>query len=86
MWRGCDSLLLILQKLKFLTVFSPSLILVGEGFCFVRKPVWMGGKVRLRKEEGEGSHWLDYKAVRLHGSYYGAFFLDNQALIVDEKC
>ena len=40
-----------------------------------------GGKVRLRKEEGEGSNWLDYKAVRLHGSYYGAFFLDNQALI-----
>ena len=40
-----------------------------------------GGKVRLRKEEGEGSHWLDYKAVRLHGSYYGAFFLDYQALI-----
>ena len=40
-----------------------------------------GGKVRLRKEEGEGSHWLDYKAVRLHGSYYAAFFLDNQALI-----
>jgi hypothetical protein len=40
-----------------------------------------GEKVRLRKEEGEGSHWLDYKAVRLHGSYYGAFFLDNQALI-----
>lgn len=40
-----------------------------------------GGKVRLRKEEGEGSHWLDYKAVRLHDSYYGAFFLDNQALI-----
>ncbi len=38
-----------------------------------------GGKVGLRKEEGEGSHWLDYKAVRLHGSYYGAFFLDNQA-------
>ena len=36
-----------------------------------------GGKVRLRKEEGEGSHWLEYKAVRLHGSYYGAFFLDN---------
>jgi hypothetical protein len=40
-----------------------------------------GGKVRLRKEEGEGSHWLDYKAVLLHGSCYGAFFLDNQALI-----
>ncbi|MBW3586389.1 MAG: hypothetical protein KY448_11270, partial [Cyanobacteria bacterium 0813] len=27
--------MLILQKLKFLTVFSPSLILVGEGFCLV---------------------------------------------------
>jgi hypothetical protein len=40
-----------------------------------------GGKVRLRKEEGEGSNWLDYKAVRLHDSYYGAFFIDNQALI-----
>jgi hypothetical protein len=40
-----------------------------------------GGKVRLRKEEGEGSHWLDYKAVRLHGSCYGAFLIDNQALI-----
>jgi hypothetical protein len=40
-----------------------------------------GGKVRLSKEEGEGSRWLDYMAVRLHGSYYGAFFLDNQALI-----
>jgi hypothetical protein len=40
-----------------------------------------GGKVRLRKAGGEGSHWLDYKAVRLHGSYYRAFFLDNQALI-----
>jgi len=40
-----------------------------------------GKKVHLRKEEGEGSYWLDYKAVRLHGSYYGAFFLDNQALI-----
>ena len=40
-----------------------------------------GGKVCLRKEEGEGSHCLDYKAVRLHGSYYAAFFLDNQALI-----
>ena len=39
------------------------------------------GKVCLRKEKGEGSHWLGYKAVRLHGSYYGAFFLDNQALI-----
>ena len=42
--------------------------------------MWMG-KVPLRKEEGEGSHSLDYKGVRLHGSYYGAFFLDNQALI-----
>jgi hypothetical protein len=30
---------------------------------------------------GEGSHWQDYKAVRLHESYYGAFYQDNKALI-----
>jgi hypothetical protein len=42
----------MLQKFKFFTVFSPSLILVGEGFCFVRKPVWMGGKsVSEKKRE-----------------------------------
>lgn len=40
-----------------------------------------GGKVRLRGNLGEGSHWQDYKAVRLHESYYGAFYQDNEALI-----
>ena len=40
-----------------------------------------GGKVRLRGKLGEGSHWQDYKAVRLHESYYGAFYQDNEALI-----
>ncbi|MGI2909819.1 ISKra4 family transposase, partial [Hassallia sp. VBCCA 56010] len=29
----------------------------------------------------EGSIWRDYKAVRLQGIYYGAFFDDNQSLI-----
>jgi hypothetical protein len=36
---------------------------------------------RLRGKLGEGSHWQDYKAVRLHESYYGAFYQDNEALI-----
>lgn len=40
-----------------------------------------GGKVRLRGLPGKGCHWLDYKAVRLHDSFYGAYFQDNQALI-----
>lgn len=40
-----------------------------------------GGKVRLRGKPGEGSHWRDYKAVRLESLYYGAFFQDNQSLI-----
>ncbi len=40
-----------------------------------------GGKVRLRGEPKVGSHWRDYKAVRLQGIYYGAFFDDNQSLI-----
>ena len=40
-----------------------------------------GGKVRLRGSLGSGSHWRDYKAVRLQGLYYGAFFQDNQSLI-----
>lgn len=41
-----------------------------------------GGKVRLRSEEkGQQSYWRDYKAVRLQGIYYGAFFQDNQSLI-----
>lgn len=40
-----------------------------------------GGKVRLRGNLGEGSHWQDYKAVRLHESYYGAFYQENEKLI-----
>jgi hypothetical protein len=40
-----------------------------------------GGKVRLRGEEKVGCHWRDYKAVRLQGIYYGAFFDENQSLI-----
>ena len=33
-----------------------------------------GGKVRLRGAKGEGSHWRDYKALRLQGIYYNALF------------
>jgi hypothetical protein len=40
-----------------------------------------GGKVRLRGEAKALSYWRDYKAVRLGGVYYGAFFDDNQSLI-----
>lgn len=40
-----------------------------------------GGKVRLRGAKGEGSHWRDYKAVRVQGIYYNALFQDNQSLI-----
>jgi len=40
-----------------------------------------GGKVRLRGAKGEGSHWRDYKAVRLQGIYYNALLQDNQSLI-----
>ena len=40
-----------------------------------------GGKVRLRSETKQGCYWRDYKAVRLQGTYYGAFFGDNQSLI-----
>ena len=40
-----------------------------------------GGKVRLRGEtKGVESYWRDYKAVRLQGIYYGAFFQDNLSL------
>lgn len=39
-----------------------------------------GGKVRLRGRVGEKSYWRDYKAVRLQGIYYGAFFQDNLSL------
>lgn len=40
-----------------------------------------GAKVRLRGEPKAGSYWRDYKAVRLNGIYYAAFFDDNQSLI-----
>jgi len=40
-----------------------------------------GGKVRLRGLNGEGTRWLDYKAVRFQSSYYAAFFQDNNALV-----
>lgn len=40
-----------------------------------------GGKVRLRSQiKGGESCWRDYKAVRLQGIYYGAFFQDNLSL------
>lgn len=48
---------------------------------YVREASIDGGKVRVRGARGEGCHWLDYKAVRLHPSFYGAYFQDNQALI-----
>ncbi len=41
-----------------------------------------GGKVRLRSQiKGVESYWRDYKAVRLQGIYYGAFFQDNLSLL-----
>jgi len=40
-----------------------------------------GGKIRLRGNPGSGGYWRDYKAVRLEGLYYGAFFQDNPSLI-----
>ncbi|WP_100903824.1 ISKra4 family transposase [Nostoc flagelliforme] len=40
-----------------------------------------GGKVRLRTPKGQECEWRDYKAVRLGGIYYGAFFGDHQALL-----
>lgn len=39
-----------------------------------------GGKVRLRGGAGGKSYWRDYKAVRLQGIYYGAFFQDSLSL------
>lgn len=39
-----------------------------------------GGKVRWQTRK-DGSHWRDYKAVRLQGIYYAAFYQDNQSLI-----
>ena len=40
-----------------------------------------GGKVRLRCKPKAGCHWRDYKAVRLQGVYYVAFFDENQSLV-----
>ena len=40
-----------------------------------------GGKVRLRTPKGQECEWRDYKAARLDGIYYGAFFGDNQSLL-----
>lgn len=40
-----------------------------------------GGKVRLRDLEESDSDWRDYKAVRVQGTYYSAFFQDNDSLI-----
>jgi hypothetical protein len=39
-----------------------------------------GGKVRLRDLKDADSPWRDYKAVRLEGIYYGAFYQDNWSL------
>jgi hypothetical protein len=40
-----------------------------------------GGKVRLRDLEHSDSPWRDYKAVRLQGIYYAAFYQDNESLV-----
>jgi len=40
-----------------------------------------GGKVRLRDLVESDSPWRDYKAVRVQGIYYNAFFQENDSLI-----
>lgn len=40
-----------------------------------------GGKVRLRDLVASDSPWRDYKAVRVQGIYYNAFFQDNDSLV-----
>jgi hypothetical protein len=40
-----------------------------------------GGKVRLRDLKDTDSPWRDYKAVRLQGIYYAAFYQDNDSLV-----
>lgn len=40
-----------------------------------------GGKVRLRDLQDSVSDWRDYKAVRLQGIYYAAFYQDNDSLV-----
>ena len=44
-----------------------------------------GGKVRLRDLGESESPWRDYKAVRVQGIHYSAFFQDNDSLI-DSLC
>jgi hypothetical protein len=40
-----------------------------------------GGKVCLRDLHDSDSSWRDYKAVRLQGIYYAAFYQDNDSLL-----
>lgn len=40
-----------------------------------------GGKVRLRDLQEGDSPWRDYKAVRVQGMYYAAFYQDNPTLV-----
>ena len=40
-----------------------------------------GGKVRLRTPKGQECEWRDYKAARIGGIYYNAFFRDHQSLL-----
>jgi len=40
-----------------------------------------GGKVRLRDRVAAERPWRDYKAVRVQGLYYSAFFQDNDGLM-----
>jgi hypothetical protein len=40
-----------------------------------------GGKVRLRDLKQSDSPWRDYKAVRVQGTYYAAFYQDNPTLV-----
>jgi hypothetical protein len=49
--------------------------------CPIKETSVDGGKVRVRGAKGEGCHWLDYKAVRLHDSFYAGYFQENEVLI-----
>lgn len=39
-----------------------------------------GGKVRLRTAKGEACEWRDYKGVKLHKQFVGAYYRENAAL------
>ena len=39
-----------------------------------------GGKVRLRTAKGEPCEWRDYKGVKLHEQFVGAYYRENDAL------